>query len=131
MFAWRGLHPHGRAMSGLYSHAAEDHESRFIVDGELLCGSAIGWNFADGHLHNEQLIDAIQSHFGFEPGELRVIMMESQPLMDPVQQHRIVDAAAGLIEHGEVDVSEMVSRQPTDGDLPFRVHERASVAGED
>lgn len=127
MFAWRGLHSHGRALAGLYPHAAEDHESRFIMDGELLCGSAIGWNFADGHLHDEQLLAAIQHRCQFEPGQLRVIMLESQPLMDPVQQYRIVDAATGLIERGEVDVSEMTSRQPTETDLPFRVHERVDV----
>ena len=92
-----------------------------------MCGSAIGWNFADGHLHDEQLLAAIQKRCQFEPGQLRVIMLESQPLMTPVQQYRIVDAASGLIERGEVDVAEMISRQPTDGDLPFRVHERSSA----
>ena len=127
MFAWRGLHSHGRALAGLYPHAAEDHESRFIVDGELLCGSAIGWNFADGHLHDERLLAAIQARCRFEPGELRVIILESQPLMHPVQQYRIVDAATGLVERGEVDVADMISRQPTETDLPFRIHERIAA----
>ena len=128
MFAWRSLHPHGRAMAGLYPRAAADHEDRFVIDGELLCGSAIGWNFADGHLHDERLLAAIQAHCQFEPGQLRVIMLESQPLMTPVQQYRIVDAATGLVEAGEVDVEEMTSRQPWELDLPFRVHASAAVA---
>ena len=51
--------------------------------------------------------------------------MESQPLGRPVQQYRIVDAATGLVEEGEVDVADMVARQPWDGDLPFRVKEQA------
>jgi len=119
--AWRGLHPHGRAMAGLYPHAAADHETRFVMDGEMMAGSAIGWNFGDGHLHHEGLLDAVQEHCHFEPGELRVIMMESPPFGRPVQRYRIVDAATGPIESGEVDVSEMVSRQPWESDLPFRV----------
>ena len=119
--AFRGLHTHGRAMAGLYAHAADDHESRFILDGEMVAGSAIGWNFGDGHLHDESLIAAVQERCDFSPGELRVVIMESQPLGHPVQRYRIVDAATGLLEEGEVDVAEMVARQPWDGDLPFRV----------
>ena len=63
--AFRGLHTHGRAMAGLYSHAADDHEQRFILDGEMVAGSALGWNFGDGHLHDE-------SPAGGGPGTLRV-----------------------------------------------------------
>ena len=122
--AWRGLHTHGRAMAGLYPHAADDHETRFIMDGEMVAGSAIGWNFGDGHLHHQGLLDAIQERCSFAPGELRVIMFESQPMFHPVQHYRIVDAATGIIEEGDVDVAEMVSRQPWDGDLPFRVTSR-------
>lgn len=45
----------------------------------------------------------------------------------PVQYYRIVDAASGLVEEGEVDVAEMISRQPWDGDLPFRVRSRGEA----
>ena len=121
--AFRGLHTHGRAMAGLYPHAAEDHEHRFILDGETVAGSAIGWNFGDGHLHDEGLIEAVQERCGFEPGDVRVVIMESQPLGHPVQTYRIVDAAAGRLEEGEVDVADMVARQPWDGNLPFRVRQ--------
>lgn len=127
--AWRGLHTHGRAMAGLYPHAAEDHESRFIMDGEMVAGSAIGWNFGDGHLHHEGLLAAVQERCAFAPGELRVIMFESQPIGHPIQAYRIVDAATGLVETGEVDVAEMLSRQPWQSDLPFRVTERFSTMG--
>ncbi len=119
--AFRGLHTHGRAMAGLYPHAADDHEQRFILDGEMVAGSAIGWNFGDGHLHDEALLAAVQERCGFAPGDLRVVMMESQPFGQPAQQYRIVDAASGLVEQGEVDVADMITRQPWDGDLPFRV----------
>jgi len=122
--AFRSLHTHGRALLGLYAHAAGDHEERFVIDGEMVAGSAIGWNFGDGHLHDEQLLSAIQERCRFAPCELRVIMLESQPLMKPVQRYRIVDAATGVIEEGEVDVADMVAHQPWDGDLGFRVTKR-------
>jgi hypothetical protein len=32
---------------------------------------AIGWNLGDGHMHNEQLIHAMQQRCRFEPGEVR------------------------------------------------------------
>lgn len=117
--AWRGLHTHGRALAGLYSHAADDHEKRTMFDGEMVAGSAIGWNFGDGHLHGEALLAAIQEQCAYEPGELRVIMMESPPFFRAIQRYRIVDAATGVIETGEVKVSEMLSRQPWDGSLPY------------
>ena len=125
--AFRGLHTHGRAMAGLYPHAADDHEQRFILDGEMVAGSAIGWNFGDGHLHDEALLAAVQERCGFAPGDLRVIMMESQPFGQPAQQYRIIDAAGGLVEQGEVDVADMITRQPWDGDLPFRRSSRADA----
>jgi len=117
--AWRGLHTHGRAMAGLYPHAADDHESRFIMDGEMVAGSAIGWNFGDGHLHQEALLAAVQERCSYKPGELRVIMMESPPFFHQVQRYRIVDAATGVVETGEANVSDMLTRQPWDGSVPF------------
>ena len=46
------------------------------------CSAAcvLGWNFGDGHLNDTQLLDAVQEQCGFEAGELRVVMVESQPL---------------------------------------------------
>jgi len=85
----------------------------------MVAGSAIGWNFGDGHLHAEALLAAIQEQCAYEPGELRVIMMESPPFFRQVQRYRIHDAATGLIETGEVAVSEMLSRQPWDGSVPY------------
>ena len=47
--------------------------------------------------------------------------MESQPLGHPVQRTASSTPPPGLVEEGEVDVADMVARQPWDGDLPFRV----------
>jgi hypothetical protein len=56
---------------------------------------------------------------GFEPGEVRVVLLESQPFGSDRQQYRLVDAATGEFERGHLLVSDMVSRQPWElDDLP-------------
>ena len=64
--------------------------------------TAIGWNFGDGHMHNEQLIDALQERCHFEPGEVRVVLLDAQPIHRQPQEYRLVDAATGEFERGYV-----------------------------
>ena len=75
--AFRGLHTHGRAMAGLYSHAADDHEQRFILDGRQ-CPAAQRngeqQNVERG-VHRACQRDLVRFHIG-RPGWLR---MESAP----------------------------------------------------
>ena len=71
-----------------------------------------GWNFGDGHFHDDRLLRIVQEQCEFEPGELRMVYLESQPAHIQRQRYRIYDAATGLIEEGWVDVAEMVSRGP-------------------
>ncbi len=54
----------------------------------------------------------MQERCNFAEGELRVIMIESQPAHVQRQHYRIYDAASGLIEEGYVKVADMVTRQP-------------------
>jgi hypothetical protein len=78
----------------------------------LISGVVNGWNFGDGHLHDAQLLAAVQERCGFAPGELRVVTLESQPAHVQRQHYRIYDAATWLIEEGYVQVADMVARQP-------------------
>ncbi|MET7802585.1 DUF3556 domain-containing protein [Streptomyces decoyicus] len=110
--AWRAMHSHGRALIGLLPRAVGDVESYDVREGETVAGAVLGWNFGDGHLHNEQLVAAVQQRCGFAPGDLRVVLLEAQPTHRRRQHYRIVDAATGLIEEGYVNVREMVVRQP-------------------
>jgi hypothetical protein len=87
----------------------EDYE---CVDGEVVAGLALGWNFGEGRLHNEQLLGALQAQCSFEPGELRCIFVESQPLGRRSLAYRIVDASTGEIERGMLSTTELRSRQP-------------------
>ena len=73
VMGFRLMHLHGRALPLLVPRAVKRFEDYEYVDGELVAGLSLGWNFGDGHLHNEQLMQAIQAQCGFEPGELRCI----------------------------------------------------------
>jgi hypothetical protein len=109
---FRAMHLHGRALNGLLPRAIKNQADYSIRDGEIIAGPLIGWNFSEGHLHNEQLLAAVQRRCHFEDGDLRVIMLEGQPIHRKEQAYRIVDAKSGLIEAGYVAVADMLSRQP-------------------
>ena len=112
VIAFRLMHLHGRALPALLQKAVERPDEYEWVDGELVAGLVLGWNFGEGHLHHEQLLRAVQEQCGFEPGELRCIFVESQPLLRPRLSWRIADAATGPIAHGEVAVSELRALPP-------------------
>lgn len=113
--AFRAMHLHGRALNGLLPRALGGQAGvagYTVRDGEIIAGPLIGWNFGEGHLHNEQLLAAVQRRCRFDDGDLRVIVLEGQPIHRKEQAYRIVDARSGLIEAGYVAVADMLSRQP-------------------
>jgi hypothetical protein len=122
-YAFRAMNTHGRALFTLAHRAmAGQNEDEYVItDGERICSTAIGWNFGDGHMHNEQLIAAMQRRCRFEPGEVRVVLLDAQPIHRQTQRYRLVDAATGEFEHGYVRVADMVTRQPWADDLPVVV----------
>lgn len=122
-YAFRAFNTHGKALFTLAHRAmaGENEEDYSITDGERICSMAIGWNFGDGHMHNEQLIAAMQKRCHFEPGEVRVVLLDGQPLHRQRQEYRLVDAATGEFETGYVNVADMVNRQPWDDTLPVHV----------
>ncbi len=110
--AFRAMHSHGRALNALLPHAVDDVEAYDVREGELVSNVVNGWNFGDGHLHSEQLLGAVQERCSYEPGDVRVIILESQPAHIQRQRYRVVDAAEGLIEEGWVNVADMVRLGP-------------------
>jgi len=127
-YAFRGFNTHGKALFTLAHRAMAGHDEAgySVTDGERICSMAIGWNFGDGHMHNEQLIAAMQRRCQFEPGEVRVVLLDAQPIQTQTQRYRLVDAATGEFERGWVEVADMVVRQPWDDDLPVHVESRSS-----
>ena len=134
--AFRAMHTHGRALNGLVPRAlgGEANEADYKVrEGEVVAGPLVGWNFGEGHLHNEQLLEAVQRRCNFDDGDLRVIVLEGQPIHIQKQWYRILDAKTGLIESGYVDVADMLTRQPwpEPGDeFPVHITTQSVVHGE-
>jgi len=122
-YAFRAMNTHGRALFTLAHRAmaGHDEDDYVITDGERICSTAIGWNFGDGHMHNEQLIEAMQQRCRFEPGEVRIVLLDAQPIHKQTQAYRLVDAATGEFERGYVRVADMVTRQPWADDVPVQV----------
>jgi hypothetical protein len=123
--SWRALHSQGR---GLFSAARvhlDDIETRTIRDGEFVCNTVLGWNFGDGHLHDERMIAAVQKRLNLAPGDLVVAYCESQrtPWLNPPQEYRVIDAALGVVERGTWDVADCVAEQPwlPNGPVPLRI----------
>jgi hypothetical protein len=112
---WRLMHLQGRALADLVPLAVDTFEDYVWCDGELVCGMVLGYNFGDGHLHDEELLHAVQERCGFEDGELRVIMLEAQPFGRNTCNYRVHDAQRGKLAEGEIDVRELRERQPWEG----------------
>ncbi|MFL0174357.1 DUF3556 domain-containing protein [Mycobacterium sp. SMC-18] len=119
-YAFRAFNTHGRALFTLAHRAMAGHNEAdyTLTDGERIVSTAIGWNFGDGHMSNEQLVAALQKRCHFEPGEVRIVMLDAQPIHRQTQQYRLVDAATGEFERGYVKVRDMVTRQPWADDVP-------------
>jgi hypothetical protein len=123
--AFRSMHLHGRALNSLLPLAIADltddevrdkgWDAFDVVDGELVAGVILGWNFGDGHLHNEQLLEVVKQAREFAAGELRCIIIESQPAGRPTMHWRIVDAATGQLAEGHLKVRDLLDMQPWAG----------------
>jgi hypothetical protein len=112
---FRLMHLHGRALPLLVPKAIDDDITSYEwLDGEIVAGLVLGWNFGEGHLHQERLLESVQAQCDFEPGELRCIFVEAQPLLQKTISYRIADAKTGAIEAGKLDVEELRTRQPWD-----------------
>jgi len=121
--AWRTMHSQGRGLFSVLLTTLPDIDTRTVREAEFVCNSLIGFNFGDGHLHNEDLIAAVQREAAFEPGELVVAWVESQGWASKVQHYKVIDAALGVIERGTWKVADAVKEQPwlPNGPIPTEV----------
>lgn len=75
--AWRSMHSQGRGLFSVLLKKLPDLDRRTVREAEFGCNSPIGFNFGDGHLHNIDLINAVQARVGFAPGEWIVVWSRS------------------------------------------------------
>lgn len=131
--AFRSMHLQGRALNSVLARVLGDDpgglaqldpvdagESLVLLDGELVAATALGWNFGEGHLHHEQLLASISSRCPMEPGDLRCVFLESQPLAGVNLHWRAVDAAVGPLGEGLVRAADLVESQPWAHDVPLQ-----------
>jgi hypothetical protein len=110
--AHRFMHLEGRPLFDALPRAVDDIDAYEWNDGEVVGGMVLGWNFGDGHLNGTQLLEAVQAQCGFAPGEVRVVMVESQPLFGRGMRWRVADAASGVLAEGETVLAPMRELQP-------------------
>ena len=89
-----------------------------------VAGMVLGWNFGDGHLHDERLLAAIARTCPFERGELRCLFVESQPALRGTLHARVYDAVDGQLYDGQLEVDALLQRQ---GALQVRVEWRRGL----
>ncbi|MCH2170455.1 DUF3556 domain-containing protein [Myxococcota bacterium] len=117
----RFLHLQGRVLHDAVPHAVDDVDNYEWFDGEMIAGMTVGWNFGDGHLGHESLARVLQPQCQWEPGEVRVISVEAQPLFGPTMKWRVFDVASGPIAEGETQMG------PAEALQPWPVGERAEA----
>jgi hypothetical protein len=120
---WRSMHSQGRGLFSLLYKHVPGIDRWTVREAEFACNSVIGFNFGEGHLHDEDLINAVQARVGFEPGEWIVVWVESQAIHSTVQHYKVIDGALGVIETGTWNVAEAVAEQPwlPNGPIPLTV----------
>ncbi len=117
---WRALHSQGRGLNSvMINQLGEDIDTYDLREGEVVCCALMGWNFGDGHLHSEGLIQAVQKRCQFAPGECVVVWAESEPIGAGRQQYWVMDAALGIVERGSWAVRDAVEEQPWLADGPI------------
>lgn len=104
--AFRSMHLHGRLHHLLLDQAVDDVEDYDVLEGEFIAGMVVGWNFGEGRLHDDGVLASVQALCDFSPGDVRVVVIEPQPIHRQHNAWRIVDAADGVVASGVTPVDD-------------------------
>lgn len=107
----------GRALPALMRRAAAltnaAEEELMFMEGELVAGTVLGWNFGDGFLSDVDLLEAVQEHCDFQPGELVHIAVEPVPLLSDSLPWVMRDAhKLRVLDRGVESVRVLCKKQP-------------------
>src|SRR6201993_4762138 len=123
LLAWRSMHSQARGLNSvMMTHLGEDIDTYTLREAEFSTNAIVGFNFGDGHLHDQSLINAIQKRCQFAPGEFTVVWVESEPVWQGRQQYWVMDAAVGVGEGGSWAVKDAVKEIPWLPYGPIPVH---------
>ncbi|WP_372791546.1 DUF3556 domain-containing protein [Paraconexibacter sp.] len=110
---WRAMHSQGRALNSIMMNTlGPDIDTYDLREAEFACNALIGFNFGDGHLHSQKMLEAVQRRCRFEPGEFLVVWIESEAIGRGFQEYWVMDAAVGIVERGRYQVADCVVEQP-------------------
>ena len=120
---WRSMHSQGRGLFSLLMKHVPNLDKATVREAEFAFNSISGFNFGDGHWHDEKFVAEVQRRCKFEPGEWIVVWVESQPIHKKTQEYLVIDAAIGVIERGTWNVAEAVHELPwlPNGPIPLTV----------
>jgi hypothetical protein len=119
IMGFRMMHLQGRLLTSLLHHLETDllHtplQAYFYSEGEVISGMYLGWNFGDGHLHNEDLLYLFQMEHSFKKHDLVCICVEPQGWFSSSLSYRVIDAQEGLLLEGSFKVKTLKQGQPWD-----------------
>ncbi len=120
--AFRAMHSQGRGLNSvMMNQLGGDIDVYTLREPEFCCNAILGFNFGDGHLHDQRFLEAVQRRCNFAPGEFVVVWAESEPAFHGRQQYWVLDAAVGVVERGSWAVRDAVSEQPWLPNGPIRM----------
>jgi hypothetical protein len=131
ILGFRAMNPQGRGLISVLLARLPDIDTRTVREGEFVAGPLIGFNFGEGHLHNEDMIRAVQSQVGFEPGECIIAWVESEAFGSGIQRYKLIDAATGVIERGTWKSRDVAREQPWLPNGPVPLHVTWSLSDSD
>ena len=123
VLAFRCMHLHGRELVQLLETEVSDLSQYSIFDGEMMGGWILGWNFGDGHLHNQHLIKNVFGGEVLRADDVFLLTVESQPLQSSTLQWGLYDGCGDRIMQGIFCTKKLRQKQPWDTDTS---HSKAS-----
>jgi hypothetical protein len=113
----------------MINQLGEDIDHYTLREAEFSCNAIVGFNFGDGHLHDQSLIRAIQRRCRFAPGEFIVVWVESEPVFSDRQKYWVMDAAVGVVETGSWSVKDAVAEKNWLPNGPISVAVESRLSG--
>ena len=111
--AWRAMHSQGRGLNSVMIKQLGDDIDRYTLrEAEFCCNAIIGFNFGDGHLHDERPDRGHPEALPLRARRVhrRVGGVRADPQGPPAV--RVIDAAVGVVERGSWAVADAVAEQP-------------------